>query len=163
MNKQFWTFFNIFITLQYLIYSSEVMMGYNDIVTDIQGYKFKFFHDENGEFTFLRASITLIGYCIIAVFLYRYVILTKMKYFEAFLFISMLYVMWDICYVVSFNNVLDKLPVLAYDTFVVGGLGLVATIYIMNQYKNFNLPFLFLLNGLSTVLFLYIQHRDETT
>jgi hypothetical protein len=90
-------------------------------------------------------------------------ILTKMKYFEAFLFISMLYVMWDVCYVISFNNVIDKLPIIAYDIFVVGGFGLVSTLYIINQYKNLNLVILSILHILSILFFFYIQHRDEST
>jgi hypothetical protein len=163
MDSQFWEFFHIFGILQYILYSSEVLLNYNDIVTDIQGYKFKFFHDEKGNFTFLRAGITLIGYVVITIFLYRYVILTKMKYFEAFLFISMLYVMWDVCYVISFNNVIDKLPIIAYDIFVVGGFGLVSTLYIINQYKNLNLVILSILHILSILFFFYIQHRDEST
>ena len=92
MNKQFWTFFNVFSIGQYLLCSSEILLGYNDVVSDIQGYKFKFFHNEKGEFTFLRGGIYLLAYVVIPIFLYRYVILTKMPYFEAFLFNSFLYI-----------------------------------------------------------------------
>ena len=162
MDKDFLIIFNIFSIIQYLLCSTETLLGYSTIATDIQGYKFKFFHDEKGNFTFVRLSIYLFGYVIVSMFVYKYVILTKMKYLESFFFLSFIYLIWDACYVQSFNNVLSKVPLLAYDIFVTGGLAMVASIYLFNNYRTtLSLPILFILNALSISLFFYIQRLDE--
>jgi len=162
MDKDFLVFFNIFSIIQYLLCSTEGLLGYNSIASDIQGYKFKFFHDEKENFTFVRLSIYLFGYILVSLFLYRYVILTNMKYAESFFFLSFIYLIWNTCYVQSFNNVLSKIPLLVYDVFVTGGLAMVASVYLFKNYgKTLSLPLLFILNALSISLFFYIQRLDE--
>jgi hypothetical protein len=110
----------------------------------------------------VRVFIYLFGYVLVSMFVYKYVILTNMKYVESFFFLSFIYLIWNTCYVQSFNNVLSKIPLLAYDTFVVGGVGMIMALYLFNNYRNtLSLPVLFIMNALSICLFFYIQRLDE--
>lgn len=154
----------LFVGIQYLLCTSEVLIGYNNIVSDIQKYKFKFFHNEAGDIALIRTFIYVFGYLIVSLFVYRYVFQPGMKYMEAFLFVSFMYTLWDVCYLQSFDRALTHIPEMLYDIFVVGGLGIVSTLYIINNFsKKINTFSLLVFYLASMCLFLYTERRDELT
>lgn len=123
----------VFISLQYILLLTE-LDKYNDVATDIQGYRFNFYKNKEGYFTPIRAIVYIFGYIVVALFLYRYCINTNMSYPESFIFVSLIYSMWDACFVTTFDKSLNHLPILIYDTLVVGGVGMVTTMYIFNNF-----------------------------
>jgi hypothetical protein len=147
----------LFISLQYILLLTE-LDKYSDVATDIQGYRFNFYKTRDGNFTPLRAFIYTFGYIIVALFLYRYCINTNMSYPESFIFVSLIYSMWDFCFINTFDKALNHLPVLSYDILVLGGLGMVTTMYIFNNFyptlKTY-LPLLVLFYFATMGVFLY--------
>lgn len=131
---------------------------YNDVATDIQGYRFNFYKNKEGNFRPLRTIIYIFGYILVALFLYKYSILSHMSYTESFIFISLFYSLWDGCLIVSFDKALNHLPVLFYDILVVGGVGMLTTMYIFNNFyatlKTY-LPLLVLFYFVTMGTFLY--------
>ena len=147
----------IFISLQYILLITEIG-DYCDLTSDIQGYRFNFYKDKQGNFAPLRSFVFIVGYIVIAVFFYVYCIMPNMGYTESFIFISIIYLFWDGCLFTLFDKGLHHLPVLLYDSFVVGGFGMVTILYIFNNFystlKNY-LPFLIIFYFTTMVAFLY--------
>ena len=123
----------VFISLQYIILITEVDL-YNDVATDIQGYRFNFYKNKEGQFTPIRLLIYIFGYIVVALFLYKYSIIPNMSYTESFIFISFLYSLWDFAFIQTFDKALNHLPILFYDILVVGGVGMVTAMYIFNNF-----------------------------
>ena len=123
----------VFMIVQYLLILSE-WRTYSDMLSDIQTYTFNFYRNEKGEFIHKNIIIYTIVYFLISIFIYYYMILPKKGYFEIFLFVSTLYAAWDAALYLCFDKG-DKYPgVLAYDTFVVGGVGLTLAAYLFYNF-----------------------------
>lgn len=119
--------------IQYILCISE-LDTYGDMISDIQGYKFNIFKNEKNEFTIKQLIAYTFGYAILGIFFYYYMIISKKSYIEQFIFASILYILWDAALFLLFDKAVPWFPVLAYDTFVVGGVGLTLASYIVNTY-----------------------------
>ena len=116
----------VFLILQYSLYNSE-LNTYSDMLSDIQSNKVNY-----NTYHFL--FVITFGYIIVGLFLYRYIIFPKKTYIEGFIFISIAYLFWEMAIYLSFDKAPKYISVLLYDTFVVGGIGMLAAMFIFNNY-----------------------------
>ena len=158
--KHFICFFLIFMIVQIILCISE-LNPYLNMISDIQGLKTNMFKNNN-KFTFRWIFIFTIFSFFSLLFAYHYIIYSRKSLLEGFIFFSMLFMFWDINYLVSFNKGVKHLPVLLYDTFVVGGLCMVMSQYILYNYyyilKNY-IPLLFILYVLIQLFGLYMAYK----
>jgi hypothetical protein len=80
----------------------------------------------------------------------------------SFLFIVLLYGMWDFAYYIMFDKALKYLHVILYDIFIVGGLCLVLTQFAFNKFYKIlekNIPILVLLYFVTMILFFYVSYK----
>ena len=155
--KHFLCFLFVFMIFQYIFLISE-WYSYLDIISYIQGYKTNMYKNNKNQFTFRWIFVIIFGYIFMLGFLYYYMILLKKSLLESFIFISILYAFWDVCYIISFNLQFTQLPVLMYDILVVGGICMVISQYILYNYYNIiknYIAVLFILYLLTMVLFFY--------
>jgi hypothetical protein len=156
--KHFFVFLFIFVTIQYLMVTTEFEYYYN-VTSDIQGYKFNFYKNLENNFTLKSILLYIFGYIVITFFMYYYLISPiKKGYIEGFIFTSMLCAFWDACVLFCFDKGTKHLPVLLFDIFIVGGIGMIISQYIFYNYYNIlknYIPLLFILYILSMLLFFY--------
>ncbi len=131
--KYLLTFVLLFMIIQHIFLFAECDY-YLDMVSDIQGYKFNFFKNENNKFSFKNILIYTIGYIPFTIFLYYYIIREHKSILEGFLFICALYALWDTSLYSLFDKGPHHLPVLLYDTLIVGGLAMIITQYTLYNY-----------------------------
>lgn len=147
---------------QYILLITE-WKPYLDMYSDIQGYKYNFFKSQDNNLRLIPLIIFSINYPMWLFILSR---LLGEKIFKinlvSFLFIVLLYGMWDFAYYIMFDKALKHLPVILYDIFIVGGLCLVLTQFIFNKYYKIlekNIPILGLLYVTSMFSFLYVCYK----
>ena len=126
----FLCFFLIFMIVQIILCISE-LNPYCNMISDIQGYKTNLFKNNNNQFTFRWIFIFTIFSFFSLLFVYYYIIQPKKSLLDGFIFFCVLYAFWDTNYLVSFDKGPDHLPVILYDIFVVGGLCMVITQFIL--------------------------------
>jgi hypothetical protein len=157
-----------FVTICMIIqYSLCVCEGdyYANMVSDIQGHKANFYKNEKNEFIIRNIFIFTILYIGVAIFYYYYIVIPKKSLTESVVFGVILYGAWDFAIYSCFNKATYHLPVLLYDMFIVGGVGLSLAYYITTNYyqvlKNYT-PLLIVLYFLSMILFLYKAYLYNT-
>ena len=129
-------FLMIFMILQYVLLISE-WNYYLNMVSDIQGYKFNFYMNSKNEFMLKNIIIYSFLYILVTYFIYFYIIQPNKSYLEGFIFISILFGICDIGVLFSlFEKATYHLPILLYDTFIVGGLCTILSQYIFYNYYN---------------------------
>jgi hypothetical protein len=143
--------------IQYVLCTSEYNY-YADMVSDIQGHKSNFYKNEKNEFIIKNIIIFTVGYILFSLFYYYYIVMPGKSLTEALLFSIILTALWDFSLISLFDKAMYHLPVLAYDTIIVGGIGISLAYYITTNYyqvlKNYT-PLLIVLYFLSMILFLY--------
>jgi len=158
------TFITICMIIQYLLCTSEYKYYY-DMISDIVGYKANFYKNEKNEFTIKNMFIFTIMYIAVSIFYYYYIVIPKKSLTESVVFGVCLYGAWDLAIFSCFDKAMYHLPVLAYDTIIVGGAGLSLAYYITTNYyqvlKNYT-PLLIVLYFLSMILFLYKAYIYNT-
>ena len=147
---------------QYILLITE-WKYYLDMCSDIQGYKYNWFKSKDNK---LRLIPLLIHSFIYLLFIFILSRLLGEKIFKinlySFLFIVIIYSMWDFAYYIMFDKALKHLPVLLYDVFIVGGLCLVLTQFIFNKFYKIlekNIPILVLLYFVTMFLFFYVCYK----
>jgi hypothetical protein len=159
--KHFFVFFLIFMIFQIILCISEIN-PYLNMISDIQGYKTNMFKNNQNKFTFRWVFIFTIFSFFTLLFVYYYIILPKKSLLHGFIFVSVLFMYWDINYLISFDKGVSHLPVLIYDTFVVGGLCMVISQYTLYNYYNILkncIPLLFILYLLIHLFGFYIGYK----
>jgi hypothetical protein len=150
-------FLLVYSSLQYILMISE-WDKYSDVVSDIQGYRFNFFKTKTGELALIRLFVFTVSYILLGLALYIYCVMKKMLYTEAFIFVTCLYLMWDSCIFTMFDDGMNHVSILFYDALVVGGVGIVASLYIFNTFGNIlrsYIPVLVVIYFLTMYAFLY--------
>ena len=131
-------FLCVFLILQYVLCISE-LDSYSDMVSDIQTSKLNYM-------TIKWIAVVSIGYIIFGAFLYYYMIHPTKLYIEGFVFLSAMYLLWDGALFFLFDRASKHLLILLYDVFIVGGVGMIAAMYILNNYysilKSYTVPLL---------------------
>jgi hypothetical protein len=131
--KHLVTFILVFMIIEYLLLVTE-WPYYLNMISDIQGYKFNFFKNEKNEFTFKNLFIFSFLYVALCVYIYYYMIQEHKSIAEGILFVSVFWMIFDFCFVVCFDKYIHHIPVLLYDTFIVGGACMGLTQYILYNY-----------------------------
>lgn len=147
----------VFISLQYLLMITE-WDKYSDVASDIQGYRFNFFKTKTGELALMRPWVFTVAYILLGLMLYIYCAMKKMLYVEAFIFVTLMYLLWDGCLFTMFDDGMNHLSLLFYDALVVGGVGIVSSLYIFNTFGNIlrsYIPLLVVIYFLTMYAFLY--------
>ena len=123
----------LFMIIQHLLLVFECDY-YLDMVSDIQGYKFNFYKNEKNNFTLKNILINTLIYILVVLFIYYYIIREHKSLLEGYFFTSFLYALWDASLFTLFDKGVHHLPVLLYDTFIVGGLAMGVSQYIIYNY-----------------------------
>ena len=162
ISKKLLIFILLFMIFEYILLMTECK-PYLDMCSDIQGYKYNFFKSQDNNLRLIPLIIFSINYPMWLFILSR---LLGEKIFKinlvSFLFIVLIYGMWDFAYYIMFDKALKHLPVLLYDMIVVGGLCLVLTQFIFNKFYKIlekNIPILVLLYFVTMFLFLYVCYK----
>ena len=142
--KNFIVFVMIFMILQLFLCITEII-PYSNMISDIQGYKINYFKTINNKFTLKWIFIFTIFSYFTLLFTYYYIIIPKKSLLEGFIFFSVVFMYWDMNYLVSFDKGVKHLLVLLYDTFIVGGGCMVISQYILYNYYNILKNYIFLL------------------
>jgi hypothetical protein len=133
------------------------------MITDIQGYKYNMYKDNNNNFTFKSIIIFIFVFIIFfASFFYYYIIIPKKTVLEGFIFGTIITAIWDGCLFLMFDKGVSHSAVLLYDTFIVGGLAFAIPQYIIYNYYDILKKYifvLFVLYLLSLVLFFYSGYK----
>ena len=99
-------------------------------------------------------------------FIFYYMILTKKSIFELMFFTSVLYSFWDGALFFCFDKGNYHIPILMYDTFVVGGIGVGLAAYIFYNFYNIlkqHILALSILYILSMIAFLKSSYEYNTS
>jgi len=155
--KHVLVFFLIFMIFQYILLISE-WNSYLNMVSDIQGYKFNLYKNLENNFTFKNSIVFTMGYIVFIYFIYYYIILTKKSLLEGFLFSSFTAFMWDACIFCLFDKGVKYYPLLLYDTFIVVGVCMVISQYILYNYYDVlkkYIPLLFVFYISTMIWFFY--------
>ena len=159
--KHFIIFLFVFMILQYILLNTEWQF-YLAMASDIQGHKFNFYKNEKHEFIFKNIIICSLGYIGLVYFLYYYIILPKKSYFEGFIFMCIIYLMWDVSVFFMSDKGSYYVPLLLYDAIIVGGVCMLISHYFFNNYydilKN-NILILFILYLLTMIWSFYECYR----
>jgi hypothetical protein len=162
ISKKLLIFVLLFMIFEYILLITE-WKPYLDMYSDIQGYKYNFFKSQDNNLRLIPLIIFSINYPMFLFILSRFL---GEKIFKinlvSFLFIVLLYGMWDFAYYIMFDKALKHLPVLLYDIFIVGGLCLVLTQFIFNKFYKIlekNIPILVLLYFINMFLFFYVCYK----
>ena len=148
------TFMLIFMIIQHILLITE-WKYYLDMISHIQGEKFNFFKNER--FTITIVFIFTIGYITLLLIMMYYTDVFTIN-LKSLIFILVLYGFWDLAYYVMFDKAEKFSLVLLYDILVVGGVCLLLTQYIFNNYYNIlkNYTFVLVIFYFTTmVLFFY--------
>ena len=154
-------FILIFMIFQYILIISE-LNSYLNMVSNIQGYKFNWYKNLENNFTFKNINLFTTGYILFVYFCYYYIIFPKKSILEGFIFISFITALWDICLFSLFDKALKYYPLLLYDTFIVGGLCMVISQYILYNYYDIlkkYIPLLFIFYILTMAWFFYEVYK----
>ena len=158
--KHYLCFFLIFMIIQYFLCILECY-PYLNMISDIQGYKTNMFKNNNNQFTFRWIIGSGFLYFPFLAFIYYYIIRSRKYLLEGLIFVIILFAMWDLNYLISFDQGVNHLPVILYDIFVVGGLCMAMTQYILYNYyyifKNY-IGILFILYILILLTFFYVGY-----
>jgi hypothetical protein len=163
--KHLITFILVFMIIQYLLLVPELNY-YLNMVTDIQGYKFNFYKNEKNQFTIKNIFIFIIGYIIFCSLVYYSTIRQHKSLLQGLIYIVPLYFLWDIGLFSLFDKATYHVPVLLYDTLVVGGVGFAISQYLMYKYYNIlkkYIPLLSVLYLLTMGYFFYVNYRYNPT
>jgi len=155
--KHVLVFILIFMIFQYILLISE-WNSYLNMVSDIQGYKFNLYKNLENNFTFKNSIVFTMGYIVFIYFIYYYIILTKKSLLEGFLFSSFIALMWDACIFCLFDKGVKYYPLLLYDTFIVVGVCMVISQYILYNYYDVlkkYIPLLFVFYISTMIWFFY--------
>jgi hypothetical protein len=154
-------FILIFMIFQYILMISELYY-YLNMISDIQAYKINLFKNEKNEFIFKNIVIYTFLYVLFAMYLYYCIVLQKKTLFEGYLLIVILTSMWDVGLFSLFDKAVNHSYVLLYDTFIVGGVGMLISQYIIYNYydilKNYT-PLLFIIYLITMFLFFYKWYK----
>ncbi len=136
---------------------------YLDMCSDIQGYKYNFFKSQDNKLRLIPLIIFTLGFFIMVPG-FSYFLGEKLYKINlvSFLFIIFVYAAWDFSYYTMFDKAQKHLPVLLYDTILVGGLCLLLTQFIFNKYYKIlekNIPILVLLYFVTMFLFFYVCYK----
>ena len=156
--KKFFIFLFIFMIIQHILLIAE-WDYYLDVFSDIQGYRFNFYKNEKNEFVLHRTILMTLGYVLLVlIFIYKSIIEDKKNILNGFIYIIAIYCVWDFCLYFYFDKGVNHLPVLLFDIFVVGGVCMALSQYIIYNYydilKNYT-SLLFVLYLITMILFLY--------
>jgi hypothetical protein len=155
----------IFMILQYILFSIESHY-YMDMITDIQQYKFNMFKNDRNQFSFKNIIVYTLLYGCLPIILYFYIIYPHKSLFEGFCLSSLLFFSCDIGMFSFFDIAKYYYKVLLFDIFVVAGIGMLLSQYIIYHYnvKSY-ISFLFILYILSMLCFFYIcyQYNPDTS
>lgn len=155
--KHVLVFLLIFMILEHILLISE-LNSYLNMVSDIQGYKVNGYKNRENNFTFKNITLFTIGYIVFIYFIYYYIILPKKTILEGFLFTSFVALFWDSCLFSLFDKGTQYYPLLLYDTFVVVGVCMVISQYMLYNYyvilKKY-IPLLIVFYILTMVWFFY--------
>jgi len=158
---QFIVFLLVYMFFQLLLIMSE-SIPYLNMVSDIQGYKFNMFKNLNNKFNF-RFILTYIFIYLGFLYLTYYFIIKEHKsLLEGFLFVSGVYFVADFNILLLFDGSVSHLPVLFYDIFIVGGLCMVISQYIIYNYYSILKKYfwlLIILNILATFLGIIVGYQ----
>lgn len=151
----------IFMIFQYILLISE-LNSYMNMVSYIQGYKLNGYKNLENNFTFKNIVIFTLLYILLTFTLYYYIIIPKKSILEGFIFVLILYISWDICLFSLFDKAVKYCPLLLYDIFVVGGLCMVISQYILYNYYDIlkkYIPLLFIFYILTMLWFFYEVYK----
>jgi hypothetical protein len=155
--KKFIVFGLVFMFFQNFLMFSEIN-SYLNMVTDIQGYKFNAFKNLHNNFSLKIFLIYIVLYLFLLYIIYDFVIKEHKSYFKGFMLLSCIYFTCDFNIFVLFDKTLPHLPVLFYDTFIVGGLCIVITQYLIYNYYDILKKYIWLLCILFIFSFLFILY-----
>ena len=162
LTKKFLIFILLFMVFHYILLITE-WKPYLDMCSDIQGYKYNFFKSQDNKLRLIPLIIFTLGYFIMVPG-FSYFLGEKLYKINlvSFLFIIFVYAAWDFSYYTMFDKAQKHLPVLLYDTILVGGLCLLLTQFIFNKYYKIlekNIPILVLLYFVTMFLFFYVCYK----
>lgn len=118
---------------------------YLNMVSDIQGYKFNMFKNLNNKFSFRFILVFCFIYLFFLYITYYFIIKEHKSLLEGFLFVSCIYFVADFNILLLFDRAVTHLPILFYDIFIVGGLCMVTTQYLIYNYYNILKNYIWLL------------------
>ena len=151
------TFVLLFMTTQYVFMSIE-WKYYLDMLSDIQRYKFNFYKNEKNEFILKNIIIYIFIYFLLSIILYYYIIKSNKSLFEGFFFIILVYTAWDLALFSCFDKGVYYWPIQLFDIFITGGLSIIITKYILNNFydtlKKY-IPLLFIFYLITMFWFFY--------
>jgi hypothetical protein len=162
LTKKFLIFILLFMVFHYILLITE-WKPYLDMCSDIQGYKYNFFKSQDNKLRLIPLIIFTLGFFIMVPG-FSYFLGEKLYKINlvSFLFIIFVYAAWDFSYYTMFDKAQKHLPVLLYDTILVGGLCLLLTQFIFNKYYKIlekNIPILVLLYFVTMFLFFYVCYK----
>jgi len=162
ISKKLLIFILLFMIFEYILLITE-WKPYLDMCSEIQGYKYNWFKSQDNKLKLIPLLIHSFFFLVLLFVLSRFL---GEKIFKinlvSFLFIVLIYGMWDFAYYIMFDKALKHLPVLLYDMIVVGGLCLVLTQFIFNKFYKIlekNIPVLILLYFVTMFLFFYVCYK----
>jgi hypothetical protein len=132
---------------------------YLDVFSDIQGYRFNFYKNEKNELILNRTILMSLGYVgFLIIFMNKFIVEDKASILNGFIYVLALYATWDFCLLFYFDKGIYHWPVLLFDIFVVGGVCIALTQYLLNNFytilKNYT-PLLFVLYLITMIMFFY--------
>jgi hypothetical protein len=123
--------------IQYILVDLE-LFSYLNMVSDIQKYKYNLFKNEKNKFVFKSLIAYIFVYPLFYYCIYYYTILqNKTSILSVFIFGTVLTLLWDGGLFLLFDTAVHHIPVLLFDTIVVGGLGVAIGYYIFRKYYKF--------------------------
>ena len=129
------------------------------MISDIQHYRFNFYKNKKGYFSYKNIIIYILVYILVSYFFYYFIIQPKKSLLEGFFFASITYLIADGNFFWGFDAAVPHLPILLYDSFVVGGVCMLLSQYLMTNFytttlQHYTVP-LFVLYVASMALFFY--------
>jgi hypothetical protein len=162
ISKKLLIFILLFMIFEYILMITE-WKYYLNMCSDIQGYKYNFFKSKDNKLRLFPIFLLTIGYSFMLFIFHTFL---GEKVFKinlySFLFLVLVYAVWDFAYYTMFDKAVKHLPVLLYDILIVGGFCLVLTQFIFNKFYDIlekNIPILILLYFGTMFLFFYVCYK----
>jgi hypothetical protein len=128
------------------------------MISYIQGYTFNFFKNRENELKIVTPFTATVGYVTLLLIIFYYLDNVFDINVKNLFFVVLIYFVWDFAFLCMFEKSTKYLTVILYDIFVVGGVCLLLTQYLLNNYynilKNYT-PLLFIFYFITMILFLY--------
>jgi hypothetical protein len=151
----------LFLIIYYILQLTDLNI-YLNMISEIQGYKFNFYKNEKNNFTLKNIIISFFGTLTLILYIYYYIIIPKKTIVEGYIFVVIIILTWGSSYIFSFDKAVYYAPLLLYDAFIVGGLSILLSQYIIYNYYNIlkkNISLLMIFYLLTNILFFYLCYK----